>query len=112
MARPTAIDPLTGQPILGNVAETFEFRAISRDLETPWVEQFGIGLQRELGRNLMVEARYVGSRGHKLLEARAFNQGYDLNDPSTPDYIFERFNKAYVDAGAPERPAECRRDGA
>ena len=51
--------------------------------------------------NLMVEARYVGSRGHKLLESRAFNQGYDLNDPSTPDYIFERFNKAYVDAGAP-----------
>ena len=28
-------DPLTGLPILGNVAETFEFRAISRDLETP-----------------------------------------------------------------------------
>ena len=93
-------DPLTGLPILGNVAETFEFRAISRDLETPWIEQFGIGIQRQLGTNLMVEARYVGSRGHELLESRAFNQGFDLNDPSTPDYIFERFNRAYVDASA------------
>ena len=95
------VDPLTGQPILGNVAETFEFRAISRDLETPWVDQYGFGIQHQLSVDLMVEARYIGSRGHKLLESRAFNQGYDLNDPATPDYIFERFNKAYVDAGAP-----------
>ena len=90
---PNRTDPLTGQPILGNVAETFEFRAISRDLETPWIEQFGIGVQRELQPNLLLEARYVGSRGHNLLESRAFNQRYDLNDPSTPDYIFERFNQ-------------------
>ena len=101
---PNRNDPLTGQPILGNVAETFEFRAISRDLQTPWIEQFGIGVQRQLGSNLMVEARYVGSRGHKLLESRAFNQGYDLNDPATPDYIFERFNKAYLDVGFPNGP--------
>ena len=60
-------------------------------------------------RRRRVEARYVGSRGHKLLEARAFNQGYDLNDPSTPDYIFERFNKAYVDAGAPNGPLKSNR---
>jgi len=98
---PNRTDPLTGLPILGNVAETFEFRAISRDLQTPYIQQFGIGVQRQFGKSYSVEARYIGSRGKKLLEARAFNQGYDLNDPSTPDYIFERFNQAYVDAGAP-----------
>ena len=27
--------------------------------------------------------------------------GFDLNDPNTPDYIFERFNRAYVAAGSP-----------
>ena len=28
---------------------------------------------------MMLEVRYVGSKGTELLEARAFNQGYDLN---------------------------------
>jgi Carboxypeptidase regulatory-like domain len=98
-ANPT--DPATNQPFRGNVAETFEFRAISRDLQAPYVQQYNFGVQREFGPNMAVEIRYVGSKGHELLEARAFNQGYDLNDPSTPDYIFERFNQAYVAAGTP-----------
>ena len=94
-------DPVTGQPTRGNIAETFEFRAIDRDLRTPYVQQYNIGVQRELGANMMLEVRYVGSKGTDLLEARAFNQGYDLNDPATPDYVFERFNQAYVAAGSP-----------
>jgi len=98
---PNPTDPATGQPFRGNVAETFEFRAISRDLQAPYVQQYNFGVQRELGPNMSVEVRYVGSKGHELLEARAFNQGFDLNDPSTPDYIFERFNQAYVAAGSP-----------
>ena len=99
-----AVDPATGLPFRGNVAETFEFRAIDRDLEAPWIQQYNFGVQRELGRNLAIEVRYVGSKGQKLLEARAFNQGYDLNAPDVPDYIFERFNQAYVAAGAPNGP--------
>ena len=95
------VDPATGQPTRGNIAETFEFRAISRDLVTPYVQQYNFGVQRELGSNLMLEVRYVGSKGNDLLEARAFNQGYDLNSLETPDYIFERFNAAYVAAGSP-----------
>ena len=31
-------------------------------------------------------------------------QGYDLNDPNTPHYIFERFNDAYEAAGSPRGP--------
>ena len=95
------IDPATGLPTRGNIAETFEFRAIDRDLRTPSVQQYNLGVQRELGANMMLEVRYVGSKGDDLLEARAFNQGYDLNDPATPDYIFERFNQAYAAAGSP-----------
>ena len=49
----------------------------------------------------MLEVRYVGSKGTDLLEARAFNQGYDSERPDTPDHIFERFNQAYVAAGSP-----------
>ncbi len=95
------IDPATGLPTRGNIAETFEFRAVDRDLKTPYVQQYNFGVQRELGANMMLEVRYVGSKGTDLLEALAFNQGYDFNAPDTPDYIFERFNQAYVAAGSP-----------
>jgi hypothetical protein len=52
----------------------------------------------------MLEMRYVGTKGTKLLQANAFNQGYDLNHPSTPDLIYERLNQAYVAAGSPRGP--------
>jgi hypothetical protein len=95
------IDPATGLPFRGNIAETFEFRAVDRNLKTPYVQQYNFGIQRSLGANLMLEVRYVGSKGSKLMEASAFNQGYDLNSSDTPDHIFERFNQAYVAAGSP-----------
>ena len=87
--------------IRGNIAETFEFRAIDRDLKTPFVHQWNVGVQYEIFKDLLVEARYVGTAGRNLLQANALNQGFDLNDPNTPDHIFERFNQAYVAAGSP-----------
>jgi hypothetical protein len=95
-------NPSTGvNCIRGNIAETFEFRAIDRDLQTPYIHQWNFGLQYEFMDNLMFEARYVGTKGKNLLIATALNQGFDLNDPATPDHIYERFNQAYVAAGAP-----------
>src|SRR5688572_3537081 len=88
----------------GNIAETFEFRAIDRDLKTPYVQQFHLGGQYELTKNLRFEARYVHTRGQNLLQALAFNQGFDLNDSLTPDHIYERFNQGYLAAGAPNGP--------
>jgi hypothetical protein len=101
---PNPTDPATGQPFMGNIAETFEFRAVDRNLKAPYVQQWNLGFQYELTNNLLVEARYVGTRGTKLLQAVSFAQGYDLNDPNTPDFIFERFNQAYVAAGSPNGP--------
>jgi hypothetical protein len=101
---PNPIDPQTGAPILGNIAETFEFRAVDRNLRTPYVQQWNLGFQYELTPNLLMEARYVGSRGTKLLQAVSFAQGLDLNDPATPDMLFERFNNAYAAAGSPNGP--------
>ncbi|MGB7201619.1 MAG: carboxypeptidase-like regulatory domain-containing protein [Pyrinomonadaceae bacterium] len=85
----------------GNIAETFEFRAVDRNLKTPFIQQWNVGVQYELVKDLLFEARYVGTMGKNLLVATALNQGFDLNDPNTPDHIFERFNQAYVAAGAP-----------
>jgi hypothetical protein len=97
-------DPQTGLPTRGNIAETFEFRAIDRNLQTPFVHQWNLGVQYEITKNLLIEARYVGTKGGKLLQAISFAQGYDLNDSSAPDSIFERFNQAYVAAGSPNGP--------
>lgn len=89
------VDLSTGLPARGNVAETFEFRTIDRDLRTPYIQQWNLGFQFEVMKDLLFEARYVGTKGTKLLQATAFNQGFDLNDTSAPDYIFKRFNDAY-----------------
>lgn len=98
----TGCVPTTGANCTrGNIAETFEFRAIDRDLKTPFFHQWNVGVQYELFKDLLVEARYVGTAGRNLLQATALNQGFDLNDPNTPDHIFERFNQAYVAAGSP-----------
>lgn len=87
--------------LTGNIAETFEFRAIDRDVQTPFVHQWNVGVQYEFIKDLLFEARYVGTAGRNLLQATALNQGYDLNDTNTPDHIYERFNAAYVAAGSP-----------
>ena len=99
-----ANDPSTGQPTRGNIAETFEFRAIDRGLRTPYVQQWNLGFQYEVSKNFLFEARYVGTKGTKLLQALAFNQGFNLNDTSTPDFIFQRFVDTYVAAGSPRGP--------
>lgn len=87
--------------LTGNVAETFEFRAIDRNVQTPFIHQWNVGVQYEFIKDFLFEARYVGTAGRNLLQSTALNQGYDLNDPNTPDHIYERFNTAYVAAGSP-----------
>jgi hypothetical protein len=89
-----------GGPCLGNIAETFEFRAIDRDLRTPYVQQWNFGIQQELTNNMALEIRYAGTKGTKLLGAVGLAEPYDLNDPNTPDYIFARLNQAYANASA------------
>lgn len=88
----------------GAFAEPLEFRAIDRNLKTPLVQQWNIGIQQQFGKNWTIEARYQGTKGQKLLLSTGFNQPYDLNDPNTPDYIFKRLNDAYVAAGSPQGP--------
>ena len=48
--------------------------AYQRDLQTPWMEHWNIGVQRQLGRTRVFEVSYVGSRGHDLISARDANQ--------------------------------------
>jgi hypothetical protein len=85
----------------GNIAETLEYRAIDRGLRTPYIQQWNFGFQIEVAKDMMWEIRYAGTKGTRLLNAVALAQSYDLNDPSTPDYVFARLNAAYEAGGSP-----------
>jgi hypothetical protein len=84
---------------LGNIAETLEFRAVDRDLETPFYQQWNAGWQWQLAPSMALEVRYNGSRGHKLLLATALNEPWDLNDPNAPQEILDRITAAYRAGG-------------
>jgi carboxypeptidase family protein len=77
-----AFPPLVGSPASSSPPfrqADFTFRNISfstmqPDLRTPYVQQWNFGIQRELGRNTVIEARYVGNKGTHLW------RGYNLNE--------------------------------
>ena len=48
--------------------------AIQRDLRTAYMQHWNLNVQRELGRNSVLEVAYVGSKGTKLITARDINQ--------------------------------------
>ncbi|HVG28564.1 MAG TPA: TonB-dependent receptor [Pyrinomonadaceae bacterium] len=48
--------------------------AIDPDLRTPYVQQYSIGFEREITRNMAFEIRYVGNRAVQLWRANNFNE--------------------------------------
>lgn len=89
----------TGVNGTGNIAETLEFRAIDRNLRTPYYQQWNLGWQWEIAPSTALEVRYNGSRGRNLLLATALNEPWDLNDPSTPQIVLDRITAAFRAGG-------------
>ncbi len=48
--------------------------AYQRDLRTPYVQHWSLGVQQKLGATRVIEATYAGSKGTKLLGGRDINQ--------------------------------------
>ena len=88
--------PLPGLPLtLDNpFPESFPYpsppsaQAIQRDLRTPYVQQWNLNVQRELGRRRVLEVAYVGSKGTKLYAGRDINQPLPSPAPYNPRPIF------------------------
>ncbi len=57
--------------------------AFQRDLRTPYMQHFSVGVQRQIGKQRVAEIAYVGSKGTKLLTARDINQPFA--SPATPN---------------------------
>ncbi|HEV2388746.1 MAG TPA: TonB-dependent receptor [Candidatus Acidoferrales bacterium] len=57
--------------------------AFDRNLQTPYVQQFGLSLQYELGGSRLLELAYVGTRGVNLFRQVAINEAR-LASPQVP----------------------------
>ena len=80
--------PLAPVTVTGNVTYprtgqiTQSANVFAPDLKTGYAESWTIGWQREITSNMVVEARYVGTRGHKLWRQ------YNLNEANTVENGF------------------------
>jgi hypothetical protein len=74
--------PLPGLPLtLSNPFPSFfpfmlpgSALAFQRDLRTAYMQHWNLNIQRQLGKNRILELAYAGSKGTKLLTARDINQ--------------------------------------
>lgn len=77
-----------------------------KNLRTPYVYQYNVGVQYELAKDLMLETGYVGSRGVKLLNIYSFSQGQTGTAPYTTangfsnQKILNGFQQARTDANS------------
>ncbi len=65
---------------------------IDPDLRAPYVQQWNFGLQRDVGWKTVVEARYVGNKGTKLVRAFDYNQLIIKENGFLDDLIRARSN--------------------
>ncbi len=73
--------PCVGEPfVLAN----------STGRRTPYIWQWVLNLQRQLGRSLLIEAGYQGSAGTKLERLRPFNQGINRSGPDDSSSLSQR----------------------
>jgi hypothetical protein len=77
--------------------------AYQRDLKTPWMEQWNVNVQHQIGQTRSLEVAYVGSRGHDLITARDMNQA-----PASANPVNLRPNPAFADITLIESRASSR----
>ncbi|HEY7502251.1 MAG TPA: TonB-dependent receptor [Vicinamibacterales bacterium] len=65
------------------------FRTMKDDLKTPYVHSWNIGIQRQIMKNTVIEARYVGTRGENVWRT------YNLNEVNIFENTFlDEFKRA------------------
>ncbi len=67
----TLYDPFPANFPIPSPQSGFTFQ---RDLATPYLQQFSVSVQRQIGATRSVQAAYVGSRGSSLITGRDLNQ--------------------------------------
>lgn len=63
-------------PVYGPASAQSDRFGVDRHLRTPYMQNYNLNLQQQIGARMVVQIGYVGSNGHKLFRFR------DLNQPS------------------------------
>ena len=74
----------------GVSAGTATVQSVARNLPTGYIQQWSFDLERELGRNSLVELGYIGTKGTKLDQRRWLNQAVLDQNPGQPTSILSR----------------------
>ena len=69
--------------------------AVDPKLRAPYVQQWNFGLQRDVGWQTVVEARYVGNKGTKLIRAFDYNQ-LSVRDNGFVDDVVRAQNNGFL----------------
>ncbi|HWS85535.1 MAG TPA: TonB-dependent receptor [Pyrinomonadaceae bacterium] len=80
---------------------------IDPNLRTPYVQQWNIGIEREILKNTAFEVRYVGNRGTKLTRAIDLNQQRIRSGGFLEDFNRARFNMANCGGNPNPSAAQC-----
>ncbi|MDH3492605.1 MAG: TonB-dependent receptor [Acidobacteriota bacterium] len=77
---PVAAPPPFQLPVRRSLLDSTvqDFRTYDRDLQTPYYQEWTVGFQREVMKDLAVEVRYVGNRGRQLRRVADYNE-YNIN---------------------------------
>jgi outer membrane receptor protein involved in Fe transport len=75
--------------------DTFAF---DRNIKTPYMENYNLNLQQQLGTKMMVQLGYVGSQGHHLWRF------FDINQPSAQTINLVDETVGFQDFGSAARP--------
>ena len=86
---PTADTPV---PIAGSMSSL----SLDRGNRTPYVQQWNLNLQRELGQNWALELGYLGSKSTKLATRSVISQGQLVRPGPDPEVVFPYHNFSFI----------------
>ncbi len=65
-----------------SLSPTVQRRAQDADQRTPYIQQYNLGIQYEMARNMLLDVAYVGNKGTKLPGFRNLNQRAVITNPN------------------------------
>jgi outer membrane receptor protein involved in Fe transport len=80
-----------------NLTPTVQRRAQDANQRTPYIQQFNVGIQHELARDLVLDVAYVGNKGTKLNGFRNLNQRAVVDNPNGTQSAGDRPYPAFGD---------------